>query len=440
MARDESAATLPPVPSPPSPKALQFLRWTSDPIGYPEACQRQFGSVFALRTFLFDRIVFATDPDDVKTVLTETETFRGGDMPRKLAEPVVGATSVMTTAGETHMRQRKLLLPPMHKDLVARWTERIEAITAPHLANLPLGTPTAMRPVMQQITLEIICRVVFGAESKEQSDDLAGALTNMLEARFAPLLVFPGVLKRNGPLSPARPYLRRRARVHALIGELIAERRRAGDLEEREDVLSMLVAARDEEGRGFSDVELRDQLMTLLLAGHDTTATALAWALERLSRNPRVQKRLVEEVRGDGGEYLTAVVNETLRVRSPAFGVPRMTARETELGGYRLPPETSVLAMIVLTQRRPDIWPEPLEFQPERFLDGKPTPYSFTPFGGGVRRCIGASLALLEMRLVLEAFARRFELHPAPGRPEAARMFGVTLIPSRGGSVVVTQR
>lgn len=426
-----------PVPEPQAPKAWQFLRWNQDPIGYPESCQRRFGSVFALRTFLFDRIVIATDPDDAKAILTDSETFRGGDMPRKLAEPVIGTTSVMTTAGETHMRQRKLLLPPMHQDLVARWSERIEAIAEPHLDALQREAPIAMRPVMQQITLEVICRVVFGAKDKAQSDDLAQALTRMLEARFAPLLVFPGVLKRNGRLSPARPYLSRRARVHGLIAEMIAERRAARDLEQREDMLSMLVAARDEDGRGFSDVELRDQMMTLLLAGHDTTATALAWALERLSHNPRVQRRLREEVRGGDGEYLAAVIDETLRVRSPAFGVPRMTAKETQLGGYRVPPETSVLAMVVLTQRRPDIWPEPLEFKPERFLEGKPPPYSFTPFGGGVRRCIGASLALLEMRLVLNAFARRFELRPAPGRPEVPRMFGVTLVPSRGGSVVV---
>ena len=453
MAGDNPTATLPRstrgggeegrhrshVPGPRSPKAWQFLRWTSDPIDYPEACQRRYGSVFALRTFLFDRIVCVTDPDDVKAVLTESETYRGGDMPRKLAEPVVGKTSITTTNGETHMRQRKLLLPPMHQDLVARWTERIEAIATPHLAELPLGTPTAMRPVMQQITLEIICRVVFGAESKQQSAGLAQALTHMLDARFAPLLLFPGVLKRNGRLSPARPYLRRRARVHALIGELIAERRCAEDLEQREDVLSMLVAARDEKGRGFTDVELRDQLMSLLLAGHDTTATGLAWALERLSRNPRVQQRLREEVGEGGSEYLSAVVDETLRVRSPAFGVPRMTARETELGGYRLPPETSILAMAVLTQRRPDLWPEPLEFKPERFLGDKPTSYSYVPFGGGIRRCIGASLALLEMRLVLKEFARRFELRPAPGREEVARMFGVTLVPSKGGTVVVTR-
>jgi cytochrome P450 len=426
------------VPGPRAPKAWQFLRWASDPVGYSEACERRYGSVFALRIFLFDRVVLASDPADVREILTDTERFVGGDVARQLVEPMVGRTSVLTTAGADHMRQRKLLLPPMHENLVERWSDRIEEIAMAELARFPLGRARAIRPVMQRITLEVICRLVFGAESSAEVSELRRALVRSLNPRLAPLLFFPTMLRRRGRLNPASRVLSRRDDVYRLIGRLIAERRHSPDLSERDDVLSLLISAHDEEGRTFSDVELRDQLMTLLVAGHETTATGLVWALERLSRTPRVRNRLVASIL-DGGDdgYLGAVVQETLRVRPPIVNAPRTVTTPVEVGGHRLDAGTAVAAMFALTHRRADLWGDPEVFRPERFLEGKPPAYSFVPFGGGIRRCIGASLATLEMSVVLRTVMRSFALEAAPGGVERIRLYGPVLAPSKGGRVVL---
>ncbi len=426
------------VPGPRAPKAWQFLRWITDPVGYADACQRRYGPVFALRVFLFDRVVFATDPGDVRRILTDTEHFVGGHVSRRLVEPMVGSTSVLTTVGADHMRQRKLLLPPMHEDLVERWSGRIESIAEAELARLPLGTPVPVRPAMQRITLEVICRLVFGAESSSQLGELRHTLMRSLDPRLAPLLFFPTMLRRRGRLNPATRVLRRREELYRLIARLIADRRRDPALEARDDVLSLLISARDEDGVAFTDVELRDQLMTLLVAGHETTATGLTWAIERLSRTPRVRDLLAASVVEGGDEYLDAVVRETLRIRPPIVNVPRTTTGPVELGGHRLEPGTAVAAMLSLTQRRRDLWPAPLAFRPERFLEGKPLPYSFVPFGGGIRRCIGASLAMLEMRVVLRAVMRSFGIEPAPGSEERIQLYGPVLAPSKGGRVILT--
>jgi cytochrome P450 family 135 len=425
------------VPGPQAPKAWQFLRWISDPIGFAEACQRRHGPVFAIRVYLFDRVVFATDPADVKTILTDSDHFVGGVVARRLVEPAVGSTSVLTTTGAAHMRQRKLLLPPMHEDLVERWFERIESIAEAELSRLPLDRPVPLRPALQRVTLDVMCRLVFGAEGSDQLGELRRTLVRSLDPRLAPLLFFPTMLRRRGRLNPATKALDRREQLHRLIAGLIAERRRDPGLEARDDVLSLLICARDEEGGAFTDVELRDQLMTLLIAGHETTATGLTWAIERLSRTPRARDRLAASILEGEDDYLDAAVKETLRIRPPIVNVPRTTTEPVELGGHRIAPGTSVAAMLSLTHRRPDLWPAPLAFRPERFLEGKPLPYSFVPFGGGIRRCIGASLAMLEMRVVLRAAMRRFRLE-APEEPEERiRLYGPVLAPSRGGRVIL---
>ncbi len=424
-----------------APKAWQFLRWIADPIGYAEACQARYGPTFTVRMFLFDRVVLASDPADVKAILTDSERFRGGDVAGKLLEPIAGGTSVLGTSGEVHMRQRKLLLPSMHEELVERWSGRIEAVAQRELADLPVGTPIAIRPVMQRITLEVMCRLVFGAESEAQTKELGDALARFLSPRLAPLLFFPATLRRGGRFNPAAPFLRRRAVVHGLVAELISKRRRDPRLDDRDDVLSLLLRTPDEDGNPITDVELRDQVMTVLVAGHETTATGLTWACERLSRNREVRDRLAAEVsRAEGDEYLNAVVKEALRTRPPLVNAPRRTTREVMVGGRRVEPDTAVAAMLALTHRRADLWLDPLAFRPERFLDGKPLPYAFVPFGGGIRRCVGAALATLEMRLVLKAVMTRYAIGAAPGREEKARLAGAVLIPAKGGRVVLERR
>ncbi len=424
-----------------APKVWQFLRLIADPIGYAEACQARYGPVFTVRMLLFDRVVLASDPEDVKAILTDSERFQGGDVAGKLLEPIAGATSVLGTSGEVHMRQRKLLLPSMHEELIGRWTDRIEAIAGRELAGLPVGRPISIRPTMQRITLEVMCRLVFGAESEAQTKELGNALARFLSPRFAPLLFFPSALRSGGRLNPAAPFVRRRAVVHGLVAELIAKRRRDPRLEDRDDVLSLLLRTPDEDGNPITDAELRDQVMTVLVAGYESTATGLTWACERLSRNREAQDRLAAEVsKGEGDEYLNAVVKEALRTRPPLVNAGRRTTREVTVGGRRVDSGTAVAAMFSLTHRRPDLWPDPLDFKPERFLDGKPLPYSFVPFGGGIRRCVGAALATLEMRLVLKTVIARHAIGPAPGREEKARLAGVVLIPAKGGRLVLERR
>jgi cytochrome P450 len=431
---------------PPGPRSLapwQGLRFYVDFVRYMDACTARHGSVFTLRLHPFGAFVCASDPADVQAILTDTERFVGGDAAR-LLEPLVGPSSVIITSGATHMRQRKLLLPSFRGDLVARWRDRIAAIADEQLAQLPAGEPVALRPVMQRITIDVICRLVFGVEDDAELTELRERLLSTFDPRLAAFLFVPTLLRRHGRLNPGRLLIERRALVHRLLDRQIA-RGRAGTLGSGSgDVLSLLIAARDEDGEALSDAELRDQLLTLLVAGHETTATGLAWAVERLSRTPGAHARLVEELDGEqdeaGAGYLDAVVRETLRLRPPVIDAVRTTTRDDELGGHPIPAGTLVSAMFTVTHRRPDLWEQPLAFRPERFLDDKPVPYAYTPFGGGIRRCIGAALADLEMKVVLRTLLERFELAPAPGREEAVRLTGITLTPSRGGQAVLTRR
>ncbi len=437
MPADAVDAALPPGPR--SPAAWQGLRFYVDFMRYMESCSARYGSVFTLRLPTGRALVIASDPPDVQAILTDAERFVGGEAAR-LLEPLVGPSSVIITSGATHMRQRRLLLPPFHGDLVARWSERIVAIADEQLAQLPQGEPVAMRPAMQRITIDVICRLVFGVDDDAELTELRERLLQSFDPRLAPFLFMPTLLRRHGRLNPGRILMQRRATVHGLLDRQIARRRADPRRDQRDDVLSLLVCARDEDGEALTDAELRDQLLTLLAAGHETTATGLAWASERLSRTPAAYERLRAELaQGDDGgrAYLDAVVRETLRLRPPVIDAVRTTTQDVELGGQPVPAGAVVSAMLTLTHRRPDLWSQPLAFQPERFLDGKPLPYSFTPFGGGIRRCIGASLADLEMKLVLRTLLERCELTQAPGREEAIRLTGITLTPARGAQVVL---
>jgi cytochrome P450 len=424
-------------PGPGETSAVQLWRFNRDFLGFMEDCVARYGDTFTIRPFPYDRFVVATAPADVEAVLTDRERFAGGDA-AGLIEPVVGRYSVILASGQTHMRQRKRLLAPFHGEHVAKWAQRIEALAADELDALPVGRPVQLRPVMQRITFSVICHIVFGLTDPARIERFQRAVARMMDPRLSALLFFPSLLRRRGPLNPARPFLTRRDAVDALIGRLIAERRADPGHKDRDDVLSLLMAARHEDGTALSDRELRDELMGLLIAGHETTATGLAWAAERLARNPAAQQRLAAELdSADKPVYLDAVIQETLRLRPPVIDAVRTTVTETELGGHRIARDTIVSAMFTVTHRRADVWPEPLAFKPERFLDGRPAPYSYTPFGGGIRRCVGATLANFEMRIVLTALLRRFRLEAASSRDEAIRLAGITLIPARGATVIL---
>ncbi len=328
---------------------------------------------------------------------------------------MLGAHSLLTLDGEEHMRQRKLLLPPFHGERVRGYAELVAEIAGREVESWPLGRPFALRESMQRITLEVILRAVFGVREEERLRRFRALLPPLGEV--STLLLFSPWMQRDlGPRSPWGRFLRDRAAVDALIYEEIALRREAADLSQSDDVLSLLLQARDEDGRAMSDVELRDELMTLLTAGHETTATGLSWAFERLVRTPDVMARTVECLSEDDGDaYLEAVVKETLRIRPVIVDVARKVSVDWEVEGYDVPAGTLVMPAIAAIHRRPDLWERPLELRPERFLSGEVEPYSWIPFGGGVRRCIGAAFALMEMRVVLRAVLERMEVRRAGG-------------------------
>ena len=430
-------------PGPASPGTWQLIRCQADFAGYLDACVRRHGPLFTLRMPPFDAFVAATDPADVETILLDTTTRFEEGAASAILEPLVGRASLILSAGAQHMRQRKTLLPAFHGNLAARWEQQIAEIAERHLARLPLGTPIALREPMREIALDAICRILFGSDDPSTYGALRDDVARGLDPRIVVLLWFPTLWRRSGRLNPARPHQRRRAHIHDLVHELIAGRRaeqaRAGAAE-RDDVLSVLVSARDEHGEPLSDDEVRDLLLGLLMAGHETTANALTWAFERLSRTPHARTRLADEVRGGGTAYVDAVVSETLRTRPSVIDAVRTATSEIELSGYAIAPGTVVSAMLTAMHRRPDLWPDPLAFRPERFLDGRPPPYSYMPFGGGVRHCIGASLSLVEMRTVLRTAFETLDVLPAPGQEERMRLTGITLTPSRGGRVVLRRR
>lgn len=430
-------------PGPASPGTWQLIRCQADFAGYLDACVRRHGPLFTLRMPPFEAFVAATEPQDVETILLDTTTRFEEGAASAILEPLVGPSSLILSSGPQHMRQRKTLLPTFHGSLAARWEQPIAEIAERHLSRRPLETPIALREPMREIALDAICRILFGGEDPASYQALRDDVARGLDPRIVVLLWFPTLWRRHGPLNPARPHQRRRAYIHGLVHALIARRRAEQarpDAPERDDVLSVLVAARDEDGEPLSDGEIRDLLLGLLMAGHETTANSLTWAFERLSRTPHARTRLAEEVLDGGSEYVDAVVSETLRTRPSVIDAVRTATTEIKLSGYPIQPGTVVSAMLTAMHRRPDLWPDPLAFRPERFLNGRPRPYSYMPFGGGIRHCIGASLSLVEMRTVIRTAIRMLDIAPAPNREERMRLTGITLTPSRGGRVVLRRR
>ncbi len=419
-------------PGPPYPRAVQTVGWMSRPGPFMERCRDRYGDTFTLRIAQQGEWVLVSHPDDVKTVFTgDPNILRAGEGNAVLG-PLLGDSSVLLLDEPDHMRQRKLLLPPFHGERMQRYRELMTEVAERELESWPIGEPLSLWPRMQAITLEIIMRTVFGVQEGERLDRLRTGLRNMLDWTTRPSrLVALAVL---GPVRMRRLGLLRQAiePVNELIYAELHDRRDAPDLAERDDILSLLLAARHEDGSAMGDEELRDELMTLLVAGHETTATSLAWAIERLLRQPDKLERL-----RDDEEYVDAVVKETLRLRPVLPLVARRLAEPMEIAGHELPAGAIVTPSIYLMHRREDIYPEPRAFRPERFLEQPAGTYTWIPFGGGVRRCLGASCALFEMQVVLSVVARRLQLRAS--RPEAERITrrAITLVPERGTEVVV---
>jgi cytochrome P450 len=416
-------------PGPATPAAAQTIEWVARPTDLLRRSAARYGEPFTLRTLWADApMVLVSDPETVKRAYAAPEAVLRGGASSTVLEPFAGPSSILLTGGEAHMRQRKLMLPPFHGKRMEEHRATVAALAAAEVARWTPGRPLRTLPCMQDLTLDVILRVVLGAPEPQLRTAIRAALDMTTSL---PRLVALSLAPRGTP--PWRPFTRAVEQVDALLRAEIraraagsAARRNGGGGDVAPAVVDELVAA------GAGEDELRDQVVTLLAAGHETTAGSLAWACERLARHPHVVARLRE----DDDEYLDATVKEVLRTRPVLSITPRKVVDAFDVGGYTLPPGTHVTPCLYLAHRRAELWPDPTAFRPERFLDGAPAPYSWLPFGGGVRRCVGAAFATMEMHEVLRAVARRFDLRPDRPDGERMRRRGVTLTPSRGGRIV----
>ena len=429
-------ANLPPGPR--APRAVQTLALWTRSIPLFERCRARYGKRFTLRVLQTPPFVHLSDPAEVKEVFTAPpDVLHPGEGARVL-EPVVGANSVILLDESAHLSQRKLMLPAFHGERMEALSGLLEEVTEREVAGWPLGEPFELHPRLQALTLEVILRAVFGLEEGERLDKLRDRLTQILEFGASPASLLP-FLQRGRVWND---FVEGRAEVDRLLFDLIDERRAEENGEGREDVLAMLLAARHEDGSPMSKQEVRDELMTLLVAGHETTASELSWAFERLARTPRVVRELTAAVdSGNGDAYVTATTQETLRHR-PVLpqAAPRLVKRPVEIGGFLYPEDVCLAANSYLIHHDPAIYPDPYEFRPERFLDEPPGTYTWIPFGGGRRRCLGASFAMLEMKVVLRAVFARAEPVPAPTPTEGSRRRSITLSPRRGATTVLRAR
>jgi len=423
-----------PPPGSRAPSLLQGLRYARDPLGFLVKLQRRYGDIFTLSFPFFGRLVYVADPALVKTMFTGSpEQFHAGEANATVLEPALGPNSVLTLDDAPHMRQRKLLLPPFHGERVRGYGELIRETTRKQMETWPVGEPFALRPHTQRITLAVIMRAVFGVHDEDRLARFE-VLIDDFSKRVGLITTFPALRRNFGPGSPWPRFLRSREKLDEFIYEEIGLRRaevEAGE-ESHDDVLSLLLQARHDDGTPMSDEELRDELVTVLGAGHETTATGLAWAMERLLRTPRVLAKLRESIAAGEEDYLEATVKEALRARPVIVDVGRKLTAPTQVGGYELPAGSFLVAAIAALHYREDIFPQPEEFRPERFLEEKANNYAWIPFGGGVRRCIGAAFAEYEMRTVLREFVERADLSAPDPKPEPVKIRNITLAPGKG--------
>jgi cytochrome P450 family 135 len=425
-------------PGPRAPATLQTIRLLAKPVPFFESARRRYGEPFTAHVLRAGRLVFISDPPSIKALFAADRDNIVAPGRNVVLAPLLGERSLLLLNGPEHLARRKLMLPPFHGERIRAYEQVMEEATEREISRWPLDREFRIHPSMQAITLEVIMRAVFGV-GEDRRDDLRERLLGILAATRSPLaigLTIPAVRS----VGAFRRVRRTIAETDEILAAEIGERRADPDLASREDILSLLVAARDEDGEGMSDAELRDQLLTLLMAGHETTATALAWAFDLLFRRPESMERLRAEVEGDEHSYLDAVAEETLRLRPVVPFVGRQLRVPMELGGHQLPAGTVVMPSIYLAHTRADLYPEPYAFRPERFLAESPETFSWIPFGGGTRRCIGAAFAQVEMRVVLRTVLRMVELRAASTEPEEAVRRNVTLSPRNGTPALVARR
>jgi cytochrome P450 len=426
-------------PGPRIPRTLQTVAWWNRTVPFLERCRERYGKRFTMRLLQTPPFVHHSEPEHLREIFTAPPEVLHPGQGARILEPVVGANSVILLDERPHLSQRKLMLPAFHGEKMKGLSGLVEEVAEREVDRWPKHEPVALHPRLQALTLEVILRAVFGLDAGTRLDALRHRLAGILEYGARPSSMLP-MFQRGRRW---REFAHARGESDALIYETIDERRAAGGGgEDRDDILAMLLSARHEDGSPMSPVELRDELMTLLVAGHETTASELAWAFERLTRTPDVLERLTAEIDSDDGDaYVTATVYETLR-RRPVLpnAAPRLVMEPIEVGGWRYEPGVCLIADSYLLHHDPDIYPDPYAFRPERFLDEQPGTYTWIPFGGGRRRCLGASFAMLEMKIVLRAVLARNELAPAAPGEEGARRRSITLSPRAGSRTVLRAR
>ncbi|MGA2165487.1 MAG: cytochrome P450 [Solirubrobacteraceae bacterium] len=400
-------------------------------------CRRKYGDIFSLRIWPVGFLVVIADPAEIKRVFTsDPDQLRAGEG-NVVMQAVAGPESVLLLDGKRHLNRRKLMLPPFHGERMGVYADLIGEIADEEIARWPLGEPFSAHTSMQRITLRVILRAVLGIEDATRGAELERLLPKLLNS---PALLWPFLQRDMGARSPWRRFTALRERVDAILFDEIARKRADPDLAEHEDILSMLVQARDEHDEAMSDEELRDQLVTLLLAGHETTATGLAWIFERVLRTPEVHARLRAAVAEDDDRYLECLIKEGLRLRPVVPLVARQVNAPFPIGDYTVPTGTLLTCSMILTHSRPDLYPDPGAFRPERFMEDTPDTYTWLPFGGGTRRCIGAAFATLEMKVILRHVFAQCALEAPDARPERPRRRFVTYPPNRGAKVVLRRR
>jgi cytochrome P450 len=425
-------------PGPRRPATLQTLEWVFDPKRYMERNGRRFGGAFTARLGPTTDVVFLATPAAVKGVFHGSpEHMNMGDI-NGLFRRVLGKNSLLVIDGEEHLRQRKLLLAPFHGERVAEHYAAMVAAAEDDVATFPIGSPFELQPRMQAMTLNVILRAVFGLESGPRRDRLRVLLARLLELNCTLATTLPQLRIELGGLTPWGKLMRCTKAVDEAVYAEIALRREQAD--RPNDVLSLLLEAGDVSGEPMSDRELRDQLLTMLVAGHETTATALAWAFERILRHPDVLARIRAELAEGETTYLDAAIKETLRLRPTVPITARKLTVPYEVDGNMYPAGTVLMPCIYLLHRNPDIYEAPGEFRPERFIGTQPPPYSYIPFGGGVRRCLGSGFALAEMRAVIGTVLSRVDLRPVSRGDERIVRRAFTLSPKRGARVVAELR
>ena len=442
-------------PGPPLPALVQTVLFLLYPVQFLHECQRRYGDVFTVDTLIFGREVEIADPEMVKQVFTaDPDVVRAGEA-NEILGPLLGPRSVLLLDGAEHLRQRRLLMPPFHGERVLGYARTMREITERAVAEWRPGERFALHPHMQRITLDIILRTVFGVDEGAELTDLRDALTRVLDRQSNPIDAIsqiPPLRRSFFGLTPWDGFLRDVKHADTLIYRQIRRRRaepaQAGA--KRPDVLAMLLEARDEQGRPMTDSELRDELVTLLVAGHETTATMLCWAFDLVLGDARVRSRLLRELEEAGAgapdadlaalgrlEYLDAVIKEVLRVRPVIPGVGRRLHAPMKLGKYDIPAGELLVPVSWLAHHDKGAYPDAKAFQPERFLDTKPDPYVWFPFGGGARRCIGLAFALYEMKVVLATVLTRVRLRKQSPEPAHIKLRGFTFVPEGGAEVVV---